>query len=522
MDKKSWSPKELKGELKKKIIGQEEYLKDLSTCLWLHHKRRQHFLKTGEKVKKPKYNMFIIGKSGMGKTSAISEAAKLLDIPIVIEDASEFRGSGWKGRQVCEIVRDIATATGLHNKNQTNPDEFAIVVLDEMDKVFGQTGDKTFSPVFNLLKFIEGMDASFVEGNSHIQMNTDNLLFIVAGAFDGLEEQILRRMKPKNIGFSSDSQNGQMADENILKNVTTDDLVSFGVNEQFLGRFPLICVLNELDTGAYRKILLESEISPIKQLDYLFQKEYGVRISITKQAADKLAEFVKKSPLGARGLQQKVAFLFKDTLYHLHDDIKCEKYLLDYDSGFIVKPVSGTRKVFLKQKRNAPFVLTKNEKKRIRYVELDDICENEADIRVYAEDIFETFETGKFGETKEEGLVDIYDYMTIKQAKYFTAAAICSLFLEVKRSCWNGSDRSKNMVSLLEVIHELKIDYHKTTTHPLEQLEKRLLCRLKGCKKEQIEQIREIAWEVVRKYAFIIADLQRQAQKIYDNSMAAK
>ena len=90
MNKNSWSPKDLQQELKKKIIGQDEYLKELSTCLWLHQKRRQQFLKTGEKIEKPKYNMFIIGKSGMGKTSTIVEAAKILDIPIVIEDASEF------------------------------------------------------------------------------------------------------------------------------------------------------------------------------------------------------------------------------------------------------------------------------------------------------------------------------------------------------------------------------------------------------------------------------------------------
>lgn len=507
MNHRKWSPAQLEQELKKKIIGQDEYLHDLSTCIWLHNQRRQHFLRTGDKLGKPKYNMLIIGKSGMGKTSAIQAAAGLLDIPVVIEDASELRGSGWKGKQVSEIVRDIAQATKGIDKHASKPDEFAIVVLDEMDKALvDRTGDKSFSPVSNLLKFVEGMEAACGDGTSCISMKTDNLLFIASGAFDGLKEQVLKRIQPKSIGFSSEGMKDRTKDENVLKYVTVDDLVSFGVSEQLLGRFPMLCVLNELGVTEYKKILLESEISPVKQLNYLFKKEYGVSISVTEPAALTLAEQVKKSPLGARALHGKVANLFKDTLYYLQDDTAHTGYRLDYDEGFIIKSLCGKRSVSSVQVGSSPFILTKYENERILNVKLDMIAENDEAIRVYAEEIFEPFETERFGEFPDEGLIDRYNYMTIKAAKYFTAAAIAELFLGVKRF-----GRIKDMLNLLGVIREMTIDYGKTAIHPLERLEKRLLYRLEDYEEYQINEIRKIAWQVVKKYALLLADINKGA-----------
>ena len=158
MMKSGWKPEQLEQELKNKIIGQDDYLHDLSTCLWLHNQRLEHFLRTGKRINRPKYNMLVIGKSGMGKTSTIEAAAKLLNIPVVIEDASELRGSGWKGKQVSEIVRDIyEVGSQMENVSDTEL-EFSIVILDEIDKVFERrTHDQSFLPINNLLKFMEGM-----------------------------------------------------------------------------------------------------------------------------------------------------------------------------------------------------------------------------------------------------------------------------------------------------------------------------------------------------------------------------
>ena len=220
--------------------------------------------------------------------------------------------------------------------------------------------------------------------------------------------------------------------------------------------------------------------------------------------------------LGARGLQQKVASLFKNTLYQLHDDVKCVKYVLAYENEFYIKPIFGKRKLSSHKKQNTPFVLTKKERKQIGYTELEDICGNEGDIRTYAEDIFEPFEIKPFSE-KEEGFVKLYDYMTIKRAKFFTAAAICHLFSKTQQDVWEDMENERTMIALLEVIRKLEIDDTKTGT--LQNLEKRLLCRLKDCKTEKIEEIRELSWNVVKKYALVVADLQRQAQKVYDDSI---
>lgn len=509
MNKNSWKPTELQQELKKKIKGQDEYLKDLSTCLWMHHLRRQHFLQTGEKMQKPKYNMFIIGKSGMGKTSTIVEAAKLLDIPIVIEDASELRGSGWRGKQVCEIVRDIAEVSSFSKSKEKKLDEFAIVVLDEMDKVIGPMGDKTFSPIANLLKFVEGMDAFYADANLQLHMRTDNLLFIVAGAFDGLKEQISKRMKPKKMGFSINESTKSLDEANILKNVTTEDLVAFGVNEQFLGRFPMLCVLNELDTTEYKQILLESEISPIKQLDAFLKKECGVTISVTETAITQLAEETKNSSLGARGLQQKVATLFKDTLYCLAENPTYAGYTLDYDGTFEVRPLFGKRNFAGGKRKEIPFVLNKAQAKTIQNIKLDKISETEEEIRIYADELFEPFEIEKFGKYPNEGFVHIYDYMTIKQAKLFTAIAITNLLMEVKKG-----NKKKNMLSLLNVIKEMEIDpykydYCEGSQSALQSVEDRLLYRLECLNRgEHLEECRTFSWNIVKKYAFLISNME--------------
>ena len=180
MKKKNWTPDSMYKALKKSIIGQDNYLKDLCSCIWMQNQRRQHYIETGEKLTQPKFNMLVIGKSGMGKTSSIKEVAKLLDMPVIIEDASEFRGAGWKGRQVSEIVGDIVKTIESDYEKDKASAGFSIVVLDEIDKIFMEMNQNTdsFSPASNLLKFIEGTNATFMEGNQKTSMNTENLLFI--------------------------------------------------------------------------------------------------------------------------------------------------------------------------------------------------------------------------------------------------------------------------------------------------------------------------------------------------------
>lgn len=501
MTKAGWKPEQLEMELKKTIIGQDDYLHDLSTCLWLHNQRYEHFLRTGEIISRPKYNMLVIGKSGMGKTSAIEAAANLLNIPMVIEDASELRGTGWKGKQVSEIVRDIYVAADKMQNVDERELQFSIVVLDEIDKVFeDKTQDRTFSPISNLLKFIEGMESAIGEGNSRLRLRTDNLLFIAVGAFDGLDEIIAKRIQPKSIGFSI-GEKEKSPDENILKAVTPVDLAAYGVSQQFLGRLPIITVMNELEVSDYENILLNSDISPIHQLNHLMKQEQNTEISISPLAAEKLALKVKESALGARALQGEVVNLLKDTLYSLQEDTGHVGYCIDYEDDFLVRALPGKREPLKGRKKKFTFHLTEQERKCMKQVKLDFIWEEGDSIRTYAEDMFEPYETKDFGEYPGQGLVDLYDYMTIRQAQFYTAAAIIEMILA---SRYEG--RAKNMMSLLNIIRLLSQRSTLDTNDPLEKWRDDFLERANIKDTADLRKIREISWEVARKHGLYLYD----------------
>ena len=175
--------------------------------------------------------MLVLGKSGTGKTSAIPQLAQMLDLCVVIEDASLFTGAGWKGREVSSIVKDVVTSA--ESKIHSN---YAIVVLDETDKmVTNQSPHSSFSMINNLLKMMEGAEIVHEEGNKTWRMDTSNLLFICLGAFDGLENIILNRLnKGKKLGFRT--ENKRFIPDNIFSLAERQDLLHYGMNTQFLGR----------------------------------------------------------------------------------------------------------------------------------------------------------------------------------------------------------------------------------------------------------------------------------------------
>ena len=180
-------------------------------------------------------NMLVLGKSGSGKTSTIQALAKLLDLCVVIEDASLFTGAGWRGRDVTSIVKDVVTAA----QDPVQAD-FAVVVLDEIDKVFvNQAVNPSFPATNNFLKLIEGASIQHEENHTVYEMETSNLLFICLGAFDGLEEIIAKRISGgKRIGFLEDPET-EMPDD-LYSHVTKEDLLNYGINHQFLGRISMI------------------------------------------------------------------------------------------------------------------------------------------------------------------------------------------------------------------------------------------------------------------------------------------
>lgn len=256
--------------------------------------------------------------------------------------------------------------------------------------------------------------------------------------------------------------------------------------------------MNELEVADYEKILLDSAISPVLQLNNLMKQEQNAEITISQEAAKKLAQKVKATTLGARTLQGEVMSLLKDTLYSLQEDTEHAGYCIDYDEDFLIRALPGERKP-LRGKKKVSFRLTEEERKCIKQVDLDFIWEEGDSIRTYAEDMFEPFETQDFGENPSQGLVDLYDYVTIRKAQFFMAAVITEMILASK---FEG--KKKNMMTLLNI---LRLFYPQDVTenmHPLEKWRDDFIERSHIKNPRELNKIREIAWEVARKHGMYL------------------
>lgn len=493
MKKKKWTPDTMYRALKKSIIGQDNYLKDLCSCIWMHNQRRLHYVETGEKLTQPKFNMLVIGKSGMGKTSSIKEVAKLLNIPVIIEDASQLRGTGWRGRQVSEIIGDIVKTVEKDYADFKSCAGFSIVVLDEIDKIFVDRNLDTdsFSPVNNLLKFIEGTNATLMEGNEKTTMNTENLLFICIGAFDGLEEIIKKRICPKTIGFSTSTQ--AESDANILSNVSTEDLKAYGMSEQFLGRLPFISVMNELNVSDYKKILLKSDISPVKHMNKLFINRQGVNITITDVAAKKLAETVVEKNLGARGLQQELIALFKDTIYQMPDNDTVREYRLEYDNGFKVGSYFGERNRTLMYEKYGDYELTKFDVEKLQQ-ELDIKKGDRNSIALFTDTVFEVIEN-YMKSIHHKSISDDMEYYDIINAKHLLSACITKLFID--EEC---SELKKTRLRLLANIKTFDIHKENTYSHNLSRDYELCVKRLYYLSDQKIDELKLKTWNIAKAY----------------------
>lgn len=494
MNNKNWTPDTMFKALRKSIIGQDNYLKDLCSCIWLQNQRREHFLETGENLAQPKFNMLVIGKSGMGKTSSVKEVAKLLNMPVIIEDASEFRGAGWKGRQITEIVGDIVKTVEKDYTDFKSTAGFSVVVLDEIDKIFMEQNQNkdSFSPANNLLKFIEGTKASYTEGNQKTVMDTKNLLFICIGAFDGLEEIISKRLHPKSIGFFMDSE--AVDDTSLLSHVTTEDLKEYGMNEQLLGRLPFVSVMNELTEADYRKILLESDISPVKSLNHLFVNRQGVKLGVTDEAAGQLAKTVVEKNLGARGLQSEMIALLKDTVYRMSDDQGVNEYRLEYDNGFKVRAYSGTRSTGVERNRTKDYELADEEILKLQ-LKLDIAKDDLISIEVYADSVFETVENNiQF--TRKESLSDNLSYQDIINARYLLSACVTQLLIDA-----DNDGVKRTMIRLMHNVMNFDIHKKNEYLHRLSINFEKFMVRLRYLSDDKIEQLKRMTWNIVKIYA---------------------
>lgn len=325
-------PKQIKEFLDQYVIGQEQAKKQLSIAVYNHYKRLLYNADENKSVEIEKSNIIMVGETGTGKTLLAKTIAKQLNVPFCIVDATILTEAGYVGEDVESILSRLLMVADYDVAKA----EKGIVFIDEIDKIARKSDNPSITRDVSgegvqqgLLKLLEGSIVNVPPqgGRKHpdqkyIQVNTQNILFIAGGAFDGIKEIIERRLNKHAIGFSAENISKESSEDYILEKLNAIDLKSFGLIPELLGRFPIITHLDKLTKETMLRILVEPKNSIINQFIELFRLD-GIEIAFTEKALEDIVEYTMDKGLGARGLRGTVEKILEEYMFNI-DSIKKE------------------------------------------------------------------------------------------------------------------------------------------------------------------------------------------------------